>query len=292
MLRHGATHLDRTVVDNRLTLMLKLHDVVVHLKWLPKGDPGPATVYGKCSLILADLDFDPEPDVTFLRTGEGQPLGVMSIATSRGLKHVKEQCSVRLQVWIQETSWIASAKTLSRHNRKCKHVVRLQTDILAYGDSHQGQSVAEVLSYYKLYLQDPHPELNDSPYVNPQSLVFPSITEGLLDSTSSELCSDHNLAEAFSKNAPLYDQDFDETNLLQMLDSFLEELPTHDYLTDRAGDNRILTKLYRSVSALFAVNRADYLLQPSTNCRGLYATQRIRMLANGEMSVAIPSPFT
>ncbi|KAL2206931.1 hypothetical protein CC79DRAFT_1398786 [Sarocladium strictum] len=221
-----------------------IHNLEVQLKWLPKAGPGSATLFGNHSLIPANLDFDSGPDVTFIRTEDWQPLGVMSVAASRGLMAVKERCSATLQVWMQQPSWVSSAETLSQQNRKSKKVVRLRIDILILGDSSQAKSVAKFLSAHGLWLQDPYPDLNSSPYMNPQSLSFPSLPETSIATLDVGLHPEHEFGGTFDSSAMIYNHEFDETDLLQSLDAFFADLPTHDYLAARPSDFRILTKLY------------------------------------------------
>jgi hypothetical protein len=176
----------------------------------------------------------------------------MSITASRGLMAMQERCSATLQVWMQEPSWVTSAETLSQQNRKSKKVVRLQTDILILGDSSQGQSVAKILSTHGLWLQDPYPGLSNNPYENPQSLSFPSLLDTSIEIFDVDFHPKAHFGEASDSSALIYNHEFDETDLLQSLDSFFADLPAHDYLAARPSDFRILTKLYEYVGSPIA----------------------------------------
>lgn len=191
------------------------------------------------SLIRMALNM--QQDVGFLQTTNEEPVGVLSNHTFRAISSLDDLEGISYQPWIESKEWDEKVHSLVKNKSK-NMPVHLKISLLLCGARRHSENVAQKLCVSDLYLQDPYMGTFQCQYCNPQSFH----AQGLILSGSDGVSSFDVKDKQTFEDGEVVAQANDAAMPVD-IDSFFSDLPTHDYLSQREIDKRIVTELLRYI---------------------------------------------
>ncbi|KAK3997923.1 SNF2 family N-terminal domain-containing protein [Cladorrhinum sp. PSN332] len=196
------------------------------------------------SYMKVEIDLQEELELGTIKITDERDLGVLSSHTFRALKILHKRHHITFTSIINESEWKEKLDSMSDKASWTRISVNVKLNVILFGPQSAGADVAKVLAKEGRYLQDPIPGSFDCPYDNPQSLSLPLVQH--IASTQLEIASG-NPTTTDDLTLELENTDIapqpDPSSLIVNIDSFMNSLSGHDYLSQVSVSSCVITKL-------------------------------------------------